>query len=145
MSCRLFATLSLAALLPACVSGNYEADSVDEPFVPEQLNALRAGHDTLATCLDALGAPNRVFEYRVAPDGTSGMALLWFCRGQVGWGVEVSSPTDEVPASVAFDSSDAHLPGCVLWFGSDLVLEMWRAGTVGDLLPRRVRPSVPDA
>src|SRR5204863_6948788 len=111
----------------------------------EQLGALRPGHDTLATCLHALGAPNRVFEYRVEADGSSGMALLWYSRAEVGWGVDVSSPVEEAPASVAFDSSDASLPGCVLWFGKDLVLEMWRAGTVGDLLPRRVRPSVPDA
>ena len=139
-----FLALLLGLLPPACVSGEYAADSNDEPLAAERLGAMHAGPDTLATCLHALGAPNRVYEYRVEPDGSSGMALLWYWRQEVGWGVEVSSPTDEVPASASYGASDAELPGCVLWFGKDLVLEMWRTGAVGDLLPRRVRPSVPD-
>ena len=39
------------------------------------------------------------------------------------------------------DLTDTTLPGCVLWFGPDLVLERWQRGTLGDLLPGRQRPS----
>lgn len=139
------AAMALALFAPACVSGAYNADSLYEPIVSERLEALRPGHDTLATCLQALGAPNRVLEYHVEPDGSSGMALLWFWRDAEGWGIELSSPADEVPASVAYSAAAADLPGCVLWFGADLVLELWRVGPIGELLPGRVRPSVSDA
>ncbi len=140
----LIAAFVLTSFGGACVSGAYNADSLHEPLAAERLDALRPGHDTLATCLASLGAPNRVLEYRVEPDGSSGMVLLWFWRNAEGWGIELSSPSDEVPASVAYGADAADLPGCVLWFGADLVLESWRAGPIGELLPGRVRPSVPD-
>lgn len=134
------AALAAAASLAGCVSGAYWHGSVDEPIAAERLEALRPGVATLGRCLDALGAPNRVFEHRVAADGTSGVALLWFWRDAAGWGLEVSGG-DELPGSVAVERDAADLPGCVLWFGSDLVLERWRLGTVGELAPTRRRPS----
>lgn len=131
----------LAALLAGCVTGSYSHTSVNEPLPQEWLAALQPGTDTLASCLERLGAPNRVFEYRVGPDRTSGMALLWVWRDEAGFGVEVSGAVKDISGSVSYDQLNKELPGCVLWFGPDLVLETWRQGRIGDLLPRRARPS----
>ena len=135
--------LAPAALLLAasCITGSYSHVCVDEPLPSEWLAALQPGTDTLGSCLDRLGAPHRVFEYRVGPDRTAGMALLWFWRDAAGWGVQVSAGTKDVSGSVSFDQLSTDLPGCVLWFGPDLVLEKWRAGKIGDLLRGRTRPS----
>ena len=124
-----------------CVTGSYDRAAAGEPIQAAVVAALAPGTDTLASCLQRLGAPNRVVEYRVAADGSSGMALAWFWRDAAGWGLDVSSGDDAVPGSVSWDSVAAELPGCVLWFGPDLVLERWRSGLLGDLLPARRRPA----
>jgi hypothetical protein len=141
------ALLALAlAPLAGCVTGSFERALVDEPIPAERLAALRPGADTLAACLERLGAPNQVFEYRVAPDGSAGMALLWFWRGASGWGIDVSGGDEAAPGSVSWDALATELPGCMLWFTPELVLERWRQGLVGDLAPERRRPaSPPDA
>jgi hypothetical protein len=82
-----------------------------------------------------------VFEYRVGQDGMSGAALLWIWREAAGWGIEVSGGSEEASGSFSFNLADTDLPGCVLWFGPDLVLERWQRGTLGDLMPGRQRPS----
>lgn len=135
------AALLCLLLLAACVSGDWSRAAVGEPMAAERLERLRAGVDTLDDCLAALGAPDRVFEHEVAPDGSSGMALVWFWRDEAGFGVDVSSGRDEIPGRFEFDYAGIDLPGCVLWFDRDLVLENWRRGLVGDLVPRRQRPA----
>lgn len=139
---RLLALL-LLLLASGCVTGAYSADATDEPIERARIEALQPGHDTLATCLDALGAPNHVFEYRAAEDGKAGVVLLWFWSGTAGWGVQVSSPGD-LPGTLGFKRKLARLPGCVLWFGPDFVLERVRAGDVTDMVPDRVRPAFVD-
>lgn len=131
----------LCLLAAGCLQGEYNRITVDEPLRDEMVAPLRPGVDTLAECLARLGAPHRVFEYRVGQDGTSGAALLWLWREAAGWGIQVSGGTDEASGSFSFDLADTELPGCVLWFGPDLVLERWQRGTLGDLLPGRQRPS----
>ena len=140
---RWSAAAAASALLlgTGCVQGSYNHVSVDEPVRAEQLSALQPGQSTLADCLRDLGAPHRVFEYRVADDGQAGMALLWFWRDAAGWGIDVSGGTRDASGSVSFDQLSTDLPGCLLWFGADLRLERWRTGTLGDLLPGRRRPS----
>ncbi len=134
---------ALAAVLATagCVTANYGHTSFGEPVDDAAFAALVSGEATLADCLQALGAPVRVFEYRVGPTGESGMVLLWSWRDEAGWGIDVSSGDDAIPGSVSFDAVSTDLPGCVLWFGPDLRLEKARKGTLGDLLPRRLRPS----
>lgn len=129
--------------LGGCVTGSYDRETLDEPTPLARLEALHPGRDDLASCLQRLGAPHRVFEYRAGPDQEAGAALLWFWRDSSGLGIEVSSPSDQVPGSVRFDLSGTDLPGCMLWFGPDLVLERWQQGMVGDLLPGRARPQRP--
>ena len=137
------AAVLLATLAAGCVQGEYNRFTVDEPLRDEMVAPLRPGVDTLAHCLERLGAPHRVFEYRVGQDGSSGLALLWLWREVAGWGVDIdlSGVSDEASGSFSFKLADTDLPGCVLWFGPDLVLERWQRGTLGDLLPGRQRPS----
>lgn len=145
-ACGRALALAGAGVLAGCVTGSYERALRDEPVPAVRLAALVPGRDDLTSCLAVLGAPHRVFEYSVAADRTSGAALLWFWRDASGWGVEVSSASDNVPGSVSFDFVGADLPGCMLWFDRELVLERWRQGLVGDLVQGRVRPGgVPEA
>jgi hypothetical protein len=132
----------LAVLLAAgCVTGSYNHVSVDEPIRPQQLAELRPGTHDLTHCLAVLGAPHRVLEYRVEEDLRSGMALVWFWRDAAGWGINISATYDDAQGRFTFDQLSTELPGCVLWFGPDLVLERWRSGTLGELLPTRLRPA----
>ena len=121
--------------LPACVG--YVRFQLDEPIAKETLAQLQPGQD-LGACLLLLGAPHHAVEYR-----GDGMALLWLWGDTDDWSVDVRVPLQEnVSASFELDMTDALLPGCVLWFDADLHLERWRSGTLGDLLPGRVRPSL---
>lgn len=131
----------LAAALGGCVTGSFDRYVADEPVPPAVLDALRPGADTLASCLRALGAPHQVFEHDVAADGSAGVGLLWVWRDEVGWGIVVSSGDDSIPGSVSYDRDRAELPACALWFDRDLVLQRWRSGKVGELLPGRRRPA----
>jgi hypothetical protein len=133
--------LSPLLVLTGCVQFAYQRVRFDAPVADGRLDALRPGADTLASCLASLGAPHRAFEYQVAPDRSSGMALLWYWKDARGWGLEFSSPSDDVPVSLDLSLLDDNLRGCMLWFTSDLVLERVRRGRVSDLLPARVRPS----
>ncbi|MFN3241285.1 MAG: hypothetical protein ACE37K_07190 [Planctomycetota bacterium] len=136
-----------AALLPllcvgACVTGNYNQVSINEPVDLELLRALQPGKDDLTTCLQKLGAPVDVQEYQVGMDLSSGVALIWYWSQQYGWGLDISAPVgDDASLSFEMDFGGNHLPGCVLWFDRDLVLERWREGLVGELLQGRRRPA----
>ena len=133
---------ALAFALTGCVTGEFAQVTINEPIDVERLHALQPGKDDLTSCLAALGAPVDVREYRVGPDRASGMALVWYWSERVGWGVQVSgSVTDEASVSFEFDWAGTDLPGCVLWFDRDLVLESYREGLVGELLAARRRPS----
>lgn len=139
---RLVAGVLLASLA-GCVQVTYERSRTDEPFDAALLETLRAGQDSLTSCLQTLGAPRAVFEYRVEADGSSGMALLWVAKDADGWGIDVSAQSEDVPGSIEFDLGVADLQGCMLWFTRDLVLEQWRTGGVGELVRMRARPSYP--
>lgn len=121
--------------LPSCVG--YIRFHYDEPIPAAELAQIHAGQD-LGECLRLLGAPHQAFEYR-----GDGMALMWVWRDTDDWSVDIRVPLQEdISASFELDLTDATLPGCVLWFGEDLRLEHWRMGTLGELVPDRVRPSV---
>ena len=129
-----------SATLASCVRGRYRRVLWNEPVDPSAFAALRPGEDTLETCLRALGAPVRVVEHRVDAGRRSGVALAYYWLDSSSWGDSVSPRSSGV--SYRFDSTGADLPGCVLWFDDQLVLERARAGMVGALLPRP-RPPAP--
>lgn len=132
----------LPLLLTSCVTGEYGQKTINEPVDLQLLRELKVGEDDLGSCLAALGAPIDVREYDVASDGTSGMALVWYWSEQVGWGIQVSgSVAEDASISFEFDWAGTDLPGCVLWFDRELKLTGYREGLVGELLPKRRRPS----
>ena len=131
--------MALTALtLAGCVSGRFQRVSVNEPVSAAALAELEPGRDTLETCMSALGAPVHVVEYQVGAGLQSGVAIAYSWVDRSGWGFTANLPrTDGV--YVRFDSASTEVPGCVLWFDEQLVLQRWRQGLVGDLLPRRRR------
>lgn len=140
-SIRAAAALLLALALPACVTGSYDRARLQEPVAEADLAGLAPGRSSLGECLQRLGAPWRVVEYDVDVDGNAGAALLWTWRDAAGWGVEVQYGDESVSGSVSYDAVAAEQPACMLWFDHHLVLQRWRFGTAGDLLPRRQRPA----
>jgi len=131
-------SLLLAALLPLGSCVFYLRSRAEEPVPPAALESLTPGRSTLGDCLDALGAPMHVFEY-----GVDGMGLLWAWQDVDDWSLDISVPVyEQFSASFDLDVTDLERPGCVLWFGSDLLLERRQSGLVGDILPDRVRPTV---
>ncbi|MFY9345389.1 MAG: hypothetical protein WAT39_23055 [Planctomycetota bacterium] len=141
---RARATVALVALAASCVTGQYGRVTVDQAITADQVAALQVGSDTLATCLERLGAPHRVLETPAAADGAPGMVLLWAWQHERGWGIVVSTSYDDAPLRLQFDRTRDNLPACALWFGADLRLERADLGTVASLLPGRVRPSLVD-
>ena len=132
-------------LLASCVTGEYNQVTFNEPIDRQRLLQLQPGKDDLTSCLAALGAPVDVREYAVDQDRNSGMALIWFWTSQVGWGAKASSVFKDASVSFEFDFTGTDLPGCVVWFDSDLKLESYREGLVGALLRQQRRPSPTDA
>lgn len=131
----LVAGLSLGC--PSCVG--YVRFQVEEA-VPEALVAGFANGQGLGDCLQRLGAPNHVYEYRV-----DGAAMLWAWSDADDWSADLRVPLQEhFSASFELDVTDTEAQGLMLWFGPDLRLERWRRGRLGDLLPARVRPAAVD-
>lgn len=129
------AVLCTAWLCAGCLG--YVRTRIDEPLPPSTLERLVEGGSTLAECLADLGAPVHALEYR-----GDGMALIWTWQDEGDWSFDVSLPvSDSVNVSFDLDLTATDRPGAVLWFGPDLVLERWRQGLLGDLLPTRSRPA----
>ena len=124
-----------ALLLAGCVSGNYTRVLVNEPIDETRLASLEPGAD-LQLCLDALGAPLRVWETE-----TGRFALAYGWIRQRGWSVRVSYPlASYFSASISYQDQLRKMAGAVLWFDRDLKLIEAKTGQLSDLLPRR-RPS----
>ena len=132
---------ALASLvLVGCVTGRFERVTVNAPVPSAALAGLTPGTDTLGTCLAALGAPVTVVECDVGPGLKSGVAIAYSWIERSGWGFTVNVPRVN-NAYFSFDSLGTDVPGCVLWFDERLVLQRWREGLVGSLLPARRRPA----
>lgn len=133
------ALLAAVVALSASSCVRYMRYQYDEPLPPAALEALATGQ-SLTECLQRLGAPARVYEYR-----GSGAALLWAWRDADAWEIDLSLPLqDQVSASFDLDLAAVEGSGCMLWFDADLRLERWRSGPVGELLVARVRPGAVD-
>lgn len=139
-----FVAAATAFLAAGCVTGDWRGATIDEPVPSERLDALRPGRDTLRECLASLGAPTFVQEHARRTDGSAGMVLVWTWSDAGGFGVNLSTGRDDAPVRLEYDQDGTDQPACVLWFDRDLVLERWRTGTTGELLPRRVRSAAPD-
>ena len=98
------------------------------------------GRAVFLFCLQALGAPHFVWEYR-----GDGVALGWVWSDSSDWDLDASyAVISRAPGvSVSFDWDDADLPGAVLWFDANLQLLELRQGRMRDLTSGLRRRSAP--
>lgn len=121
--------LLLPLLLASCVSFTWSRDRRHEPPPEGAIETLVPGQSTLAECLEALGAPLYLWEYK-----GDGAALAWGWTDENRKGVAVSIPLyEQTSASFSYDSGREKLRGAVLLFDRDLVLEQVREGWLRDL------------
>lgn len=120
--------LFLPLALASCVSFGWSRDLRHAPPAAGTIEALEVGRSTLADCLQALGAPLYVWEYK-----GDGAALAWGWADEQHKGVSVSIPLyQQTSASLSYDSGHEKLRGVVLLFDRDLVLEQLRKGWLRD-------------
>ena len=136
--------LLLSLFLAGCVSVSWTRDRRHEPLPKGAIPALEPGRSTLSECLETLGAPLYVWEYK-----GDGAALAWGWSDENSKGISVSVPVyEQASASLSYDDAKEKLKGAVLLFDRDLVLEDVRRGCLRDLqrdlLRRRPAPVPPD-
>jgi hypothetical protein len=133
--------LAMGLLLPACVHVDWDVRHVEDPIPDGALAQLEPGKDDLGRCLQVLGAPHFVWEYR-----GEGAALAWVSLDSSTFSFDISYTFEHwAPTSFSYENGAANLPGVVLWFGPDLVLERWRRGRMRDLTSGlHHRPAEPD-
>jgi hypothetical protein len=134
--------LLLPLALASCVSFSWSRDRRHEPLAKDAIQGLEPGRSTLAECLEALGAPLHVWEYK-----GDGAALAWGWNDEDRKGISLSIPVyEQASASLSYDDAREELRGAVLLFDRDLVLEQVRRGWLRDLeseLMRRRPAAVP--
>lgn len=139
---RAIVLAGIAVAASGCLRFGYGVTHIQEPVDHGALAALRPGVDDLTSCLQRLGAPNHVFEYR-----GDGVALAWHYTDASDFDVDISYAVSREASSASFsiDWDDTDMPGAVLWFDSDLKLIEVREGAMRDLTSGlRQRPSSAD-
>lgn len=125
----LIGVVAAAALCSGCFRFAWERETRQVPPSKEALADIVAGETTLAHCLDRLGAPLYVWEYK-----QNGLALAYGWLEVDNKGVSASvSVAHDMSASFSYDDSDARLRGVVLLFDQDLKLELSKSGYLRDL------------
>ena len=140
---RARAFLAAAALSCAsCVTFSFDRDLRYVPLSDAAIDGLQPQKASLARCLETLGAPLYVWEYK-----EDGVALAYGWHKEKNWNVTVSVPiTHGYSASASYTDDAAKLRGVVLLFDRDLELEIVRRGFLKSLreeLQRR-RPAPVD-
>lgn len=141
MNSRSILAAFLLSLAASCVQLRFESTNIEEPITDAQLHGLADGAD-LGLCLDRLGAPHLVWEYR-----GDGVAIGYVQLTDSSFGIGASYALESY-ANISFrgDWADSTLPGVVLWFDADLRLLQWRRGTMRELTRSlRLRPAADDA
>jgi len=137
-----FALAAWACLsLPGCIQLRWTARNIDDRLSQAAIESMWPGTDTLQSALGKLGAPHHVWEYQ-----REGIALAWVQQEEEDLGLRVSYAVSRGPsASFRFDDSQLDVPGVVLWFDGQLVLEKVRQGNLRDLTEDLTRPpAAPD-
>lgn len=130
--------LALLPLIGGCLNITWQRESRFAPPPEEAVARLQPDESSLGHCLNALGAPLWVWEYR--GDGV-GLAYGWLETESSGF--NLSAPvTDYVAVSLDYDEVDSEMHGLVLLFDEDLNLTELRRGLLRDLTTkaRRTRP-----
>ena len=128
----------VACVLSGCLSFVWSRDRAYAPLPQGSIEGLEIGRTSLSACLDRLGAPLYVWEYK-----GDGAALAWGYEDENSKRITFSVPINRTRASLSYGDVAARLKGAVLLFDHDLVLEQVKEGYLrtirGDL--ERVRPA----
>jgi hypothetical protein len=132
----------LLALSSGCLSFAWTHDHTFRPLRKDALVDLEEGTTTLTTCLDRLGAPLYVWEYK-----GDGAAIAWGFGDNDSKRIAWTIPLQRARPTISFGTIDAKLRGAVLLFDRDLVLEEVKQGYLRDLAKelQRKRPAPVEA
>jgi hypothetical protein len=134
------AAVLLPLLLSSCVSFNWSRERRFEPIPNGALESLEVGKSTLSDCLDRLGAPLYVWEYKI-----DGAALAWGFEDEDARRFSVSFALDRfLRPSFSYGAVDARLRGAVLLFDEHLVLRDLERGYLRSIQLQTVRSGVPE-
>ena len=122
--------LTLTALLfTSCISVVWERDRWHRPLPGEVVEALDAEGVDLASCLDALGAPLKVWQVG------DGYALTWAWYDAEEWSYRLQFPlTQTFNASLDYSTIDRETQGLLLLFDRSDQLVMLKEGFLQDLM-----------
>lgn len=122
--------LTLTTLLFAsCISVVWERDRWHRPLSGEVVEALDAEGVDLASCLDALGAPLKVWQVG------DGYALTWAWYDAEEWSYRLQFPlTQTFNASLDYSTIDRETQGLLLLFDRSDQLVMVKEGFLQDLM-----------
>jgi len=127
------------SLLPSCVSFVWSRQMDDRPMRDGALVGLEPGATRLEACLDRLGAPLYVWEYK-----GNGAALAWGHADHDTKRISISLPLERARPSFSYGDIDANVRGAVLLFDGDFVLEQVKEGylrTIAGELRKKARPA----
>ena len=131
---------ALLASLASCINVTWQHEVALERVPAAKFASMQPGRSDLGACLDALGAPLYVWEYR--GDGLV-LGYGWLENRQWGAGARIQASSG-VSASFNYDSIDGATQGYVLFFDDAWVLTAVRSGNLRDiaagLQPRRPAP-----
>jgi len=120
----------VAAFGASCVTVDLDRFRRYEPVEDVAWANLVPGEADLSDCLEALGAPLRVWEPR-----PGALALAWVWVDRADWGLSVAVPTGEaVDASFSYRDVSASDEGLLLVFDETWRLESIERGQVSDVL-----------
>ena len=111
------------SLLASCVSFTWSRHRLYQPLPKNAIVDLDPGSTKLDACIERLGAPLYVWEYK-----GDGAALAWGRGDAQSKRISVSVPVKGTSPSVTYGDIDATVKGVVLLFDKDLVLEQVKKG-----------------
>jgi hypothetical protein len=135
---RIIASLLLAPLA-GCLAVTWQHEVEHERVSNRAIKHLQPGASDLGACLDALGAPLYVWEYR-----GDGLVLAYGWLQTLHWGASASADMGNgLSASFNYDSIDGATQGYVLFFDDAWILTAVKAGNLRDLAAgfQRQRPA----
>ena len=124
----LAASLASALTLSSCLSYSWSREEAMVPVAEDNLASLQSGA-SLEECLDELGAPLYLWEYR-----ETGIVLAWGSSSRADHGFSLSVPlSDNSSVSINFNNIDQKIEGVVLVFDEALELRWIRRGYLSEI------------
>ena len=130
----LFSTCGLSS----CVSFTWSRHRMFQPLPKNAIVGLDPGSTKLDACIERLGAPLYVWEYK-----RDGAALAWGKSDAQSKRVAVSIPIKSASPTVSYGDVDATVRGVVLLFDKDLVLEQVKQGYLRAIAREIAQPTRP--